>query len=99
MPPDTVTLYGLARPTIADALVMVHRAHGPNAATVWQQLLAAAGLAGHETDDTALQKMIEAMARLDPVTQISARSLRIRLTTYQHLAATHLALTAARSHA
>jgi hypothetical protein len=82
-----VTRYGLVRPAMGDALVAVSRAHGPNAVTVWGQLLAAAGLAGHESDDNALHRMIEAMAAADPVLQVCARSLRIRLTAYTQLAA------------
>lgn len=87
--------YGLRRPVVSDALVAVHRAHGARAAAVWAQLLIAAGLAGHEADTAALQRLIGAMAGLDPVTRLVGHSLRIRLSTYLHLAAAqdHLAAT------
>ena len=81
------TSYALIRPTVGDVLVAVHRAHGPNAATVWAKMLKLSGLAGHETDDNALHRLLEAMAGLDPVSRICARSMRVRLSTYERLAA------------
>jgi hypothetical protein len=84
---DIAPGYGLTRPTVADVLVAVHRAHGPGATTVWTTMLARAGLAGHETDDDALRRLLDALAGLDPVSRISARSLRIRLNTYDNLTA------------
>ena len=86
MPADSLAEYRLIRPTVADVLVAVYRAHGPNAASVWTQLLVAAGLAGHETDDRALNRLLDAMTTQDPVSAISARSLRIRLKTFDNLA-------------
>jgi hypothetical protein len=85
-PLDTVAGYALVRPAMSDALVAVHRAYGPNAGTVWAQLLTAAGLDGDESDDTALHRMLEAMTSSDPVLGIIARSLRIRLDVYTLLA-------------
>ena len=85
---DKVSTYGLIRPGMGDALVAVHRAHGPNAAHIWAQLLTAADLVGDETDDTALYRMIDAMtADPDPLLRVSARSLRVRLSSYTLLAA------------
>ena len=78
--------YGLIRPTMADALVAVHRAHGPNAVAVWAQLLRQTQLAGHETDDPAFLRMLGAMAEADPLTRIAARSLQVRLRTFNSLA-------------
>ncbi len=74
--------YHLIRPTVADVLVAVHRTHGRNAAAVWATMLSLSGLAGHETDDDAFHRLLDAMAQIDPVSQISARSLRLRLRTY-----------------
>jgi hypothetical protein len=87
--------YHLRRPVVSDALVAVHRAHGPRAAAVWAELLTAAGMAGHEADTSALERLIAAMAGLDPVTRLVGHSLRIRLSTYQHLSAAHEHLAAA----
>jgi hypothetical protein len=84
---------------MGDALVAVHRAHGANAARVWKQLLRAARLAGDETDDGALLRMIDAMAAADPILGISARSLRIRLRSYTNLSAAHGTLSAVRANA
>ncbi len=92
---DEAAPYGLVRPTVDDARVAVHRAHGLGASGVWTELLAAAGLAGHETDDAALQSLLSAMATLDPITQLLARSIRIRNSTYTHLAAAHASHTVA----
>jgi hypothetical protein len=86
-PAETAARYGLIRPGMGDALVAVHRANGAKAAQVWAQLLAAAGLAGHETDDAALHRMIGAMAAADPLTRISARALKVRLNTHAHVSA------------
>jgi hypothetical protein len=86
--------YGLIRPTVADALVAVHRVHGPAAAAVWQRLLTVAGLRGDETDDRALRRLIEAMTCLDPLCRVCARSLTVRLTSYDALAATVRPVTA-----
>jgi hypothetical protein len=70
---------------MGDALVAVHRAHGDKAAEVWKQLLAAAGLAGHETSDAALDRLLTAMSALDPLSKVIARGLRVRIDTYVHL--------------
>lgn len=83
---DTIASYGLIRPAMGDALVAVHRAHGRNAAKVWGQLLAAAGLAGHETSDAALDRLIDAMIRLDPLSRVVGRGLKVRIDTYANLA-------------
>jgi hypothetical protein len=84
---ESIPGYGLARPTMADAAIAVRRAFGPRAADMWGSLLAAAGLAGDEADDAALDRMLDAMPLLDPVCAVLARGMRVRTATYDHLAA------------
>ena len=95
--PDPFALYGMIRPAMGDALVAVHRAHGANAAKVWGELLTAAGLAGHETSDDALDRMLKAMAGHDPVSRVMARGLRVRIDTFIHLTAARQNLAASRA--
>ncbi|MDR6324503.1 hypothetical protein [Actinoplanes couchii] len=85
VPAETLQSDELARPTVADALVMVHRTHGSKAAAVWQRLLADTGLAGHETDDDSLRLLLTAMADHDPVSKIRARALLARLSSFNHI--------------
>jgi hypothetical protein len=84
---DALPGYGLARPTVADALTSVRRAFGPRAGDVWNTALTAAGLAGDETDDAALERLLTAMPPVDPVCAVIARGLRVRIATYARLAA------------
>lgn len=97
MPDEPLAFFELYRPGVADALVAVGRTHKAAAPAIWTQLLAAAGLSGHETDDTALNRLLDAMTELDPLSRIAARSLRVRINSYASLAAMHQHLaTAAR---
>lgn len=84
---DALPQYGLIRPGMGDALVAIYRSHGDNAAAVWARLLTAANLRGDEISDAALHQMLVAMEGLDPITRLAARSLRVRVVTYAHLAA------------
>ena len=97
MPGEPLAYFGLTRPTVADVLVAVGRTHGRDAAAVWTQLLDTAGLVGHESDDRALHRLLDAMAERDPLSRVTACSLRIRLSSYTSLAAVqqHLAAAAA----
>lgn len=97
-PAASLAPFGLWRPTMADALVGVHRAHGPSAATVWSDLLAAARLCGHETGPDALERLIAVMSGFDRLTQLLGRSLRIRLDTYANLVAAQASVAATETH-
>jgi hypothetical protein len=83
--------YGLTRPTMTDARDAMHRVHGHTGRSAWARLLTAAGLSGNETDEPALLRLLDEMTRLDPISRLCAHALRIRLTSYTHLAAAHLA--------
>ena len=88
--PDTdVGAYGLHRPTMSDARDAMHRVHGDTGGAQWTRLLTAAQLTGNETDEAALVRLIDAMAKIDPVSQMCAQALRIRLATHTHLTAAH----------
>ena len=96
---EPLAFFGLTRPTVADVLVAIGRTHRSDAAIVWAQLLTTAGLAGHETDDTALNRLLDAMIERDPLSRVAARGLRIRMSSYNSLAAVHQQLAATASFA
>ena len=81
--------YGLRRPTLADARDAVHRVHGPAGGAVWAGLLATSRMSGDETDTGALGRLLRTMTAGDPVTQLCAQALRIRLASHTHLSAAH----------
>jgi hypothetical protein len=85
--PEPGGAYGLLRPTMADARDAMHRVHGHTGRSSWARLLAAAQLTGDETDEPSLMRLLEAMSGLDPVSRLCAQALRIRLTSFTHLAA------------
>jgi len=86
---STASPYGLNRPTMADAREAMHRVHGHTGRSSWERLLHAAGLSGTETGDDALDRLLTAMAGLDPVSRLCAQALRIRLSSHLHLSAAH----------
>ena len=86
---DEIAPYGLRRPTMADAHEATHRVHGDAGAAVWAGLLKAAALTGNETDQPALDRLLQAMSAADPVSRLCAHALRIRVGSYDHLAAAH----------
>jgi len=88
-PEHEAEAYGLHRPTMDDAREAMHRVHGHTGRSHWTRLLTAAGLTGNETGEPALLRLIEAMAKLDPVSRMCAHALRIRLATHTHLTAAH----------
>ena len=89
-PDDSATSpYGLHRPTMADAREAMHRVHGHTGRSAWARLLQAAGMSGDETGDDALPRLLTAMTGLDPVSQLCAQALRIRLASHTHLTAAH----------
>ena len=67
---DTTSPYGLHRPTMTDAQEAMHRVHGHTGRSTWVRLLDAAGLTGTESDDASLQRLLTAMAGLDPVSRL-----------------------------
>ncbi|WP_433794814.1 hypothetical protein [Actinoplanes sp. CA-252034] len=85
--------YGLHRPTMSDAREAMHRVHGYSGRSTWERLLQAAGVSGTDTSDEALQRLLTAMAGLDPVSRLCAQALRIRLTSHTHLSAAHDSMT------
>ncbi|BCJ47359.1 hypothetical protein GCM10010168_70510 [Actinoplanes ianthinogenes] len=85
------SVYGLRRPTMTDARDAMFRVHGHTGRSSWARLLAAAALTGAETDEAALLHLVDTMTRLDPVSRLCAQALRIRLSSYTHLAAAQLA--------
>ncbi|HWS33064.1 MAG TPA: hypothetical protein VN408_10010 [Actinoplanes sp.] len=76
--------YGLTRPTVDDARDTVHRVHGADGAQIWQQLAKSAG--------GSLDDLLTVMEAADPTTRLCAVALRIRMTSYDCLAAAHLEL-------
>ncbi|WP_430790131.1 hypothetical protein [Actinoplanes sp. G11-F43] len=79
--------YGLTRPTFDDAREAVHRVHGDDGPRIWQHLVKAAGLSGHEPD--AVDRLLSLMETADPTTRLCATALRIRVTSYDCLAVAH----------
>ena len=88
-PDPAGTPYGLHRPTMTDARDAMHRVHGPEGPAAWSRLLHGAGLAGNEPGEDALLRLVDAMASFDSVSRLCAQALRIRLSTFTHLAAAH----------
>ena len=83
---DTDIPYGLRRPTMDDARESVHRVHGGDGPRVWSRTLTASGLGGHENDDDSLERLLVALEGADPVSQMCAVALRIRLRSHTFLA-------------
>jgi hypothetical protein len=81
--------YGLRRPTLNDLRNAVHRVHGAMGPAVWADLLIACRLTGDETDAGALPRVLAATVSADPITQLCAHALRIRLAAHMHLSAAH----------
>ena len=88
-PGDSTSPYGLRRPTMTEAREAMHRVHGNTAPATWAHLLQTTGLTGTETGEDALQRLLTAMAALDPVSQLCAHALSIRLSSYTRLSAAH----------
>lgn len=84
---DNDAAYQLRRPDFAEARAALHRLYTHQSDTIWQTLLARAGLTGRETDDASFTRLLAAMADTDPVMGLCARSLSIRANAYTHLAA------------
>ena len=96
-PVATVAAYGLAMPTVAEvheALIRVFAYEGDD---VWQRLCRVCGLDDRSPSADALPRSADALPRLlavmatdpDPVIALCARSIRIRLAAFEHLAAAH----------
>ena len=86
----TIDAYGLRRPDLQEAQDSVRRVCADRAEQIWAALLQRAGLHGDETDESAVRRMIEAMGGCgDPLVALCSRALAIRLSSFEHLAATH----------
>ena len=78
--------YRLRRPTLADARSAVARAVGAQWREEWDLLLAMTGLSGTERGREDLEHLLAAMeASLSPAVTVSARTLRVRLATWDRL--------------
>ncbi len=79
--------YGLRRPDLAEARSAIERVCGDRAEQVWEAALGRCrGGAGSEP---GLPEMIQALSGLgDPVVALCARAIAIRLSSFEHLAAT-----------
>jgi hypothetical protein len=88
--PPVVAAYGLRRPDLDEVRAAVRRVTPHTADEVWAGLLRAAGLDGaHPRGDDAVERVVTAMkASDDPVVVLCARAVTIRLSSYEHLAAT-----------
>jgi hypothetical protein len=84
----TESAVDMPRPSMADARAAVHRSHGDAGALVWARLLHTCQLTGQETDDDALQQLLQAMTALDPVSRLCAHAIGIRLTAHTLTAST-----------
>ena len=88
--PAATGAYGLHAPTLDDARAALARVHGAATAEVWGAVLRDAGLTGSEAGPDAFARLIAAMVRSgSPVTALCARSLQIRLTSYELLKSAH----------
>lgn len=89
-PRPSIDAYGLHRPDLKQARASVRRVCADRAEQIWAALLQRAGLHGDETEASAVRRMIEAMAECgDPLVALCSRALEIRLSSFEHLAATH----------
>ncbi|OJF12008.1 hypothetical protein [Couchioplanes caeruleus] len=79
-------VYGLRRPTLADARESL-RASVDNPDAVWSELLAQTGLAGSETTTAALSAMAQAMLVRGGGVGMCGNALHIRITAYTALGA------------
>ena len=86
---DAESTYGLHRPTMDDAREAMHRVHGPDGPAAWARLLTAAGLSAASETDADLIRLLETMAKQDPVSRLCAQALRIRLSSHTYLSAAH----------
>lgn len=87
--PEADATYGLQRPTMNDAREALLRVHGIDGPAVWAQLLTAAGLSATSQKEENLPRLLEAMARLDPVSRLCSQAISIRLSSHTHLSAAH----------
>ncbi|MFI7601670.1 hypothetical protein [Actinoplanes sp. NPDC049681] len=85
MPIDRL-VYGLRRPTLADARESLRRGVADPAA-VWQELLTETGLTGEETDAGSVASMARAMMNSGGIVGLCGNALSIRITAYTALSA------------
>lgn len=85
---QVLAAYGLRRPDLLEARAAIERVCGDRAGEVWDTAVrrCPAGPDG----EPGLGALIEALTRSgDPVVALCARALAIRLSSFEHLAATH----------
>ncbi|MFI5933964.1 hypothetical protein [Actinoplanes sp. NPDC051494] len=83
----TADPYHMRRPDLAEARQALDQLYGHGTGELWQKLLTQAGLTGHETDPSAVQRLADVMLAGDPVLALSGRALVIRIKSYDYLAA------------
>lgn len=81
--------YGLIRPSYADARAALARVHLGKIDSLWENLVAKAGLRTAVPGDAIDDALIRVMISADPVTRLVGQSLQIRIRAYEHLAAAH----------
>lgn len=85
-PPDgDGSVYGLTAPTLDSARLVVTSLFPEDGGGLWNELLQQSRLTGDETDDAAIQRLIETMKHGDPLLGLAATALWIRLATYHEL--------------
>ncbi|GAA0588032.1 hypothetical protein GCM10010172_86330 [Paractinoplanes ferrugineus] len=84
---DATGGHRLARPSLDDARAAVHSLYGPHTGDIWQNLLFTAGLTGNETSSAAMDRMVAVMQAAEPLVQLCARGLQVRVSAYRSLAA------------
>lgn len=81
---STSTVYGLDRPTVADASAAMRNVHRAEFPERWNAVVAGSGTAGDS--DADLPRLISAMEAADPATRLTGRALNLRLRVHAHLA-------------
>lgn len=85
---QVLAAYGLRRPDLAEARRAIERVCGDRADQIWEAALRRCP--GDPGSPPPLAAVIDALVGLgDPVVALCARALAIRLSSFEHLAATH----------
>jgi len=80
----TAAVYGLDRPSVADASTVMRNVHRSDFTERWSEVVNASGTTGRT--DADLPKLITAMESADPATRLAGRALSLRLRVHAHLA-------------
>ncbi|AGL18408.1 hypothetical protein [Actinoplanes sp. N902-109] len=95
MPHTAAAVYGMSRPTIAGTRSALTARSAAVAASQWDQVLAAAGLTGTETDTRSLEQLFTAMTAAGGVVAQCGQAQHIRLECHTRLTAVQELLQAA----